>query len=937
MAQPTIQCSFNSGEWAPTLFARVDLEKYKSGAALLRNFFVDYRGGASTRTGTKYILRSLNGANPPRLIPFQASFNIGYVLEFGNGYIRFYNNGAPVLEDGLAITGITQANPAVISVVNTYAVNDWVYVTGVNGMTQVNGHYYIVTAATGGTITISDLFGVPVDSTGFGAWTSGGITQRVYTLPSPYSTGDLAKIKFALNVDTMILCHPSVIPYSLTVVAPTNWVLLPIVFGTTILPPNPISVAQATSVAPITNNTHYAYVVTSVDSIGQESAVTPTFVFANVANIAAQFGTNTITWAAATGAISYNIYKAVATSVNPVPVGVSFGFVGNVTGLSFADTNITPDFSQGPPIIRNPFIGSTGSTIANVIMTNEGSYTIRPTVVFGAPPVGATAYGVTVLHVITQTIVAPGTGYVVNDTLTFVGNLVLRVATVGGGGTITSVTRVNSGVYQSALPALPLAPIATSGVGINATFNLTWGVFAIDIIDHGDGYLTPPTVTFSAGAAAGTAVLGPPSVGNPSVPAFFQQRLILAATSANPQTIYMSQTAAYYNFNVSNPAQEDDAITATLISGQLNNIKSMLPQPSGLVTLSDGGSWLINGGSFGSAVTPATTVANTQSFIGTNDVPPIIVNYDILYVQAKGSSIRDASYNFYSNVFTGEDVSIISSHLFYGFQILEWAFAEEPYKVVWAIRDDGTLLSFTFIKEQDFKAWAHHDTLGQFKSVATVIENIGTGFVNALYVVVQRLIEGQTVQYIERMAERSFPNGVQDAWCVDSGLQYVGTPATTFTGGEHLGGETVTGLADGIIIPPFVMPLDGAFTLALAASTVTVGFAFTAQLQTLQIDLGEPTVQGKEKKISAVTARVAETLGLFVGSDFTHLVTMKDLVRGNVGSMTNTVVTDLVSGDAQTIIDTKWAPQGQYCFQQTDPYPATILGAMPEVSVGDTK
>ena len=45
VAQPVIQSSFNSGEWAPTLYARVDVAKYHSGAALLRNFFVDYRGG----------------------------------------------------------------------------------------------------------------------------------------------------------------------------------------------------------------------------------------------------------------------------------------------------------------------------------------------------------------------------------------------------------------------------------------------------------------------------------------------------------------------------------------------------------------------------------------------------------------------------------------------------------------------------------------------------------------------------------------------------------------------------------------------------------------------------------------------------------------------------------------------------------------------------
>ncbi len=97
MTNPVIQPSFNSGEWAPALNARVDLAKYHSGAALLRNFFVDYRGGATTRPGTRYI-RWTFGNTSVRLIPFQASFAVTYILEFGQGYVRFINNGATVLE-----------------------------------------------------------------------------------------------------------------------------------------------------------------------------------------------------------------------------------------------------------------------------------------------------------------------------------------------------------------------------------------------------------------------------------------------------------------------------------------------------------------------------------------------------------------------------------------------------------------------------------------------------------------------------------------------------------------------------------------------------------------------------------------------------------------------------------------------------------------------
>src|SRR5207253_9920448 len=182
-------------------------------------------------------------------------------------------------------------------------------------------------------------------------------------------------------------------------------------------------------------------------------------------------------------------------------------------------------------------------------------------------------------------------------------------------------------------------------------------------------------------------------------------------------------------------------------------------------------SWLINGGSPGSAISPVALVANPQSFNGISDIPPIVANFDVLYVQAKGSIVRDSAYNIYANVYTGTDITAIASHLFYGFTLTSWAWAEEPFKVVWAIRNDGQLLTLTFLKEQEFIGWSHSITNGFFNSVATVIENTVTaGEVDAVYVVAQRIINAVNVQYIERIVERTFPTGVADAWCVDCGV-----------------------------------------------------------------------------------------------------------------------------------------------------------------------
>src|SRR5262245_17630729 len=101
MVQSVIQTSFHAGEWAPALNARVDLAKYKAGAAVMRNFFVDYRGGASSRPGTKYVATAQDSENNVRLISFQASPTVGYILEFGHLYVRFIFQGAMVLDGGV--------------------------------------------------------------------------------------------------------------------------------------------------------------------------------------------------------------------------------------------------------------------------------------------------------------------------------------------------------------------------------------------------------------------------------------------------------------------------------------------------------------------------------------------------------------------------------------------------------------------------------------------------------------------------------------------------------------------------------------------------------------------------------------------------------------------------------------------------------------------
>lgn len=418
----------------------------------------------------------------------------------------------------------------------------------------------------------------------------------------------------------------------------------------------------------------------------------------------------------------------------------------------------------------------------------------------------------------------------------------------------------------------------------------------------------------------------------PACTAFFQQRLIVADTPNNPITLQGSKPGFFDNFDTSNPAVDSDSFTFTLAAQQVNAIEHMLPMPGGLVLFSDGGVNQLTGGSSNPnnplAVTPSSAVIVPQSDYGCSAaVRPIKIDYDILYVSSEGTIIIALAYNFFVNIYTGTDISILSNQLFYPLTITDWAWQNIPNKVVWAVRSDGVLLSCTYYKPQNVTGWARHDSQGLFESVATVREGPGT----ATYFVVNR--GGQ--RFIERLCDRNYVTGVSSAWCLDCALSYSGAPATVITGLSHLNGKSVHALADGIPRGPFTVS-SGQITLPVAASLVVVGLSFQCQLQTLYLDVGstENSVQAKRKKVSALSTRVKDAAGLKMGTSFSTLTPFIPGVSST--DPPQPAPPGLMVGDMRMTVDPFYSVVGQVCIQQDDPLPATVLAVIPEIAVGDT-
>jgi hypothetical protein len=163
------------------------------------------------RPGTEFLGEVKNSAAKARLIPFQFKTSDTYILEFGPETMRVYRNGLQVLTGSAkTITGVTKANPGVITS-NSHGFSDGeeIYITGVGGMTQLNDRNYIVDNATTNTFTLTDLFGVAIDTTAFTTFTSGGTADKIYQISTPYVEADLFNLRYAQSADTMYIVHPS--------------------------------------------------------------------------------------------------------------------------------------------------------------------------------------------------------------------------------------------------------------------------------------------------------------------------------------------------------------------------------------------------------------------------------------------------------------------------------------------------------------------------------------------------------------------------------------------------------------------------------------------------------------------------------------------------------------------------------------------------------
>jgi hypothetical protein len=408
----------------------------------------------------------------------------------------------------------------------------------------------------------------------------------------------------------------------------------------------------------------------------------------------------------------------------------------------------------------------------------------------------------------------------------------------------------------------------------------------------------------------------------PGAVSYFEQRRVFAGTLNAPQNLWMTRTGTESNLSYSLPTKNDDAIAFRVAARESNTIRHLLPLDS-LMALTAAAEWRVTSVN-SDAITPSSVAVRPQSYVGAGQAQPVVVNSSILYGAARGGHVRELAYNWQAGGYITGDLSLRAPHLFDGFDIKDIAFQKSPAPVAWFVSSSGKLLGLTYVPEQQVGAWHQHDTDGTFESVACVAE----GAEDAVYAVVRRTINGQSVRYIERMAPRLFGEP-QNAFFVDSGLTYDGPPADTISGLSHLEGCTASILADGAVHPPRVVS-SGAVQLDVEASVVHVGLPIEADAQTLPLAFEiQGFGQGRQKNVNKAWLRVFRSSGIFAGPSFERLVEAKQRTTEPYGSPPA-----LKSEEIPIAITPSWTDNGQVCVRQSDPLPLTIVSMSLEVSIG---
>lgn len=469
------------------------------------------------------------------------------------------------------------------------------------------------------------------------------------------------------------------------------------------------------------------------------------------------------------------------------------------------------------------------------------------------------------------------------------------ITSPGGGGACTYTFNA-----AATTPATGLM-VVSSKLGSPAE---TWTVTCV----YADSLRQEWSVT---GSVSGSMIVQWKTGNYPAAIAFYQQRLFLGGTPLQPQTVWGSVVSDFVN--LTRGADDSDGVELTLASSSNDMILHLVGSPSNLLVMSYANEFVMDAN--GSVYTPKTAMVRPQTTHGCNLVSPLRIGHDVVFIQRDGRRVRSIAYDIEKSSNSARDLTVVSEHITSS-GIIDMAYQQDPDAVVWMVRQDGKMVSLTYLDEQSVVAWAQHSTDGDFKAVCSIPENNS----DRTYVVVERVINGVVKKYIESIDY--LYSALTDCAAFGSSV----TPKTSWTGLGHLEGKTVKVVGDGSMLQDRVV-VGGAINVERAVSEIQIGLQYDVLVELLHpnpnVDGG--TSQGRQMSVHEVVLRLYETIGCTVNG--------VDIPFTQVGDPMDQVPQPF-TGD-KMVKTTGWRTPNNLRIEHKLPHPFTLLGCVLKLVVTD--
>lgn len=913
-----LQCSFAAGEISPEVANRVDLDKYNSAVLKARNCHIRPYGPIYKRPGMRFVARTKYSDKKSIIVPFNGAGDADYLLEIGHEYIRVHKDGqylgvelaTPYIENTLTNLRFTQSADTMFIASGDYPVKQLIRYSDDRwefSDFEITNMYF----------DESDVLGLDYGNS--------------YTTPGTYVFKAPASGNYSV---TMSGAGGSALVYELKVFN-KNLFIFRAAGGNAELIQQTVTLTKDEEYTIVVGKANANYTLTNGAANVEAPSGNPSTAFGLTAagggggkytyigedeegNTVGEYTAgeslgNGSEGAKATGTPTSNTIDKVTTTAKGGYVRIKY--LGN--------TSITPSGISGDITLtsnKSIFTGKEGAYIK--LKHNIASKTISVSTSTTSAKLKVGEQWKIITHGTWTGSVIIERSYDDSEWKEYRKYTAKDDYNVSESGTLTEpmylrvVTAITSGTCNVDLTAMPYVyegivkiTSVTSGTEVNAhvmeelgaaeeTDNFLWGAWSNDF-----GY--PKTI------------------------AFFQDRLVFGGSKAQPYMLWMSRSGDYANFSVekaSGTVTDDSAVAIGLISRKQYQILHLVAS-SDLIILTAGNEWIISGGD---VVTPSNINAKMQTTRGCSDVEPIIIGGRIVFVQGRGSTVRDMGYSFETDSYGGNELTLLSKHIIQGIQIIDAAYKQEPDSTLYMVRSDGTIACLAYIYDQKVYAWSTIDTEGEIEAVSVIQE----GDEDSVYVVVKRVVNGDIVRYIE-----CFNNNNNS--CTDPDHYIMLDCATKITNTEDspsssfnipsLAGLTINVLADDRWFENIIVDSNGDFSLPMQAVNVIAGLPYTMEIElpNVEIKTGDGTMQGRKKQISGCTLRLSNTLGGEIGNDSSLL----DMIPYDENSATYKL--NLYSGDKEIALPIGgFNIEGRVLIRSSEPFPFNLLMAVREVSFG---